>query len=145
MDADPFSYRRQGRSRATLLVVIGIWFALAAAVILVDAALWLVALVGVFTIPAVMDVIRNPTSGLDFSPDQMTWFSGHRSGAIEWQEIDRVRLDTRLDFSVRASAVLHSGQKIRLPYECTPPHLMLEAALNAHGIRTERHHFSLIG
>ncbi len=145
MDADTYSYRRTGRNRATLLAVTGVWFVLVAAILLVDAAPWLMAILGAFTLPAVWDLYRNPESGLDFTPETLTWFTGSRDASVNWQEIEKIRLDTRLDFSVRASAVLHSGRKIRLPYECTPPHEMLEAALNARGIRTERHHFSLIG
>ena len=145
MDAESFSYRREGRNRATLIAVALTWFALSAALVLVDAAPWLMMAVGAFTLPAIWDLYRNPASGLDFKPDALTWFTGTKDASINWREIDRVRLDTRLDFSVRASAVLHSGRTIRLPYECTPPHALLEAALNARGIRTERHHFSLIG
>lgn len=145
MDADTFSFRREGRNRATLLAVAGVWFGLIAAVILVDAAVWLMAAIGAFTLPALWDLYRNPASGLDFKPEALTWFTGSKDASVSWSEIDRVRLDTRLDFSVRASAVLHSGRKVRIPYECTPPHAVLEAALNARGVRTERHHFSLIG
>jgi hypothetical protein len=145
VDAEPFSYRKEGRNTATLYAVVGIWFVLGALIILVDAAPWLMGLIGLATLPAILDLWRNPHSGLDFTPDALTWFTGRRAGSLPWQEIDRFRFDTRLDFSVRASAVLHSGRKIRLPYECTPPHQRFEAALNARGIRTERHHFSLIG
>lgn len=142
---EDFSFRREGRSRTTLFVVAAVWFSLIAAIVLVQAAPWLMGLLGACTLPALWDLYRNPQSGLDLSETQMTWFTGKRDAAIAWQEIDRIRLDTGLDFSVRASAVLHSGRKIRLPYECTPPHQLFEAALNARGIRTERHHFSLIG
>ncbi len=145
MDAEDFRFRKQGRSSATLYVVVAIWVVLLALVILVQASPWLMAAIGCFTLPAIWDLYRNPLSGLDFTPDALTWFTGRREGSLPWHEIDRFRLDTRLDFSVRASAVLNSGRKIRLPYECTPHHLLLEAALNARGIRTERHHFSLIG
>lgn len=145
MDAETFSFRRTGRNRATLWAVVGVWLALAAATLLVEAAPWLMTAIGVFTLPALWDLWRNPASGLDFTKNELTWFTGKRTASIVWPEIERVRLDTRLDFSVRASAVLTSGRKIRLPYECTPPHEMFEAALNARGIRTERHHFSLIG
>ncbi|ABG32828.1 hypothetical protein RD1_3329 [Roseobacter denitrificans OCh 114] len=113
--------------------------------ITVDAAPWLMLAVAAFTLPALWELYSNPASGLDFRPDRITWFTGRRQAAINWCEIDRFRLDTRLDFSVRATAVLTSGRKIRLPYECTPHHALLEAALNARGVRTERHHFSLIG
>jgi hypothetical protein len=145
VDVDSFSYRRDGRNRATLLAVTAVWVGLVAAIALVDAAPWLMGLVGLFTLPAIWDLWHNPASGLDFTPRALTWFTGRREGEIAWAEIEQFRLDTRLDFSVRASAVLRSGRKIRLPYECTPPDKLFEAALNARGIRTERHHFSLIG
>lgn len=145
MDADDFSFRRQGRNRAALLTVAGIWAMLVVLTIAVEAAPWLMIGVALFTLPAVWELYKNPASGLDFMPDRLTWFTGRREAAIDWSEVDRFRLDTRLDFSVRATAVLKTGRKVRLPYECTPHHQLLEAALNARGIRTERHHFSLIG
>ena len=145
MAAEPYSYTRQGRSPTTLRVVLGIWAVLIAAIVLVDAAPWLMGLIALFTLPAVWDLWRNPASGLTLDQTGLRWFTGKRSGALDWSEIDRIRLDTRLDLSVRASAVLQSGRKIRLPYEFTPPHERLEAELNARGIRTERHHFSPIG
>jgi hypothetical protein len=46
--------------------------------------------------------------------------------------------------SVRATVVLKTGRKIKLPFEATPPHRALETALHARGITTERHHFTLI-
>jgi hypothetical protein len=143
--AEPYDYNREGRNPTTLRVVLGIWAALIAAILLFDAAVWLMGLIALFTLPAVWDLWQNPASGLTLDQTGLRWFSGKRSGALDWSEIDRIRLDTRLDLSVRASAVLHSGRKIRLPYECTPPHQRLEAELNARGIRTERHHFSPIG
>ena len=144
-DAEPFRYRKTGRSVTTVCAVAGVWGLLLLLIVTVDAAPWLMALVGLATLPAVLDLLRNPLSGLDVGPEGMSWFWGARMGAIGWHEIDHVRLDTRLDLSVRAAAVLRSGRQVRLPYECTPPHRLLEAALEARGIRTERHHFSLIG
>ncbi|MEM1073980.1 MAG: hypothetical protein AAF665_00895 [Pseudomonadota bacterium] len=145
LEADPFRFEREGRSRATLAAIAAVWSGLIAAIVLVDAALWLMAFLALFTLPALWDLFRNPKSGLSFTDQHLKWFTGRREAALLWGEIDRVRLDTRLDFSVRATAVLHSGQKIRLPFECTPPDKILEAALNARGVQTERHHFSLIG
>lgn len=129
----------------TLFVVLGVWVALGAAILLIDASPWLMGALALFTLPAVWDLLKNPASGLRFTPRALIWFTGNRDAEVGWHEIEKVRLDTRLDFSVRASVVLHSGRKIRLPYESTPPHQLLEAALNARGVRTERHHFSLIG
>ena len=59
------------------------------------------------------------------------------------RDIDRFRFDTRWDFSVRVSIVLHSGKRIRLPDESLPPHRDLETLLNQAGIRVERHHFTV--
>lgn len=143
--AEAFEFRRNGRNRTTMVTVLAIWTALGAAILYLDAALWLMGLVALLTLPAVWELFVNPAAGLDLTDRELSWFTGRRRAHLARGEIERVRLDTRLDFSVRATAVLTTGRKVRLPYECTPPHRILEAALNAHGIRTERHHFSLIG
>jgi len=55
-----------------------------------------------------------------------------------------MRFDTRLDFSVRITVVTADGTRLRLPYDALPPHKGFEAACQAHGLRTERHHFALL-
>lgn len=145
MAAEPFRFRRAGRNRTTLLSVAAVWALLIAAVILLDASLWLMGLVAALTLPAIWELATNPAAGLDLTQTELTWFTGRRSGTLARGEIALVRLDTRLDFSVRATVLVTTGRTIRLPYECTPPHRAFEQALNVHGIRTERHHFSLIG
>lgn len=145
MGAEQYSFRRSGRNRSTLVGVILVWSALIAAVVLVDAALWLMAVLALATLPALWDLMRNPSAGLDLTPQELSWFSGRRKALLERGEIERVRFDTRLDFSVRATAVLTTGRRIRLPFECTPPIASFESALAAHGIRTERNHFSPLG
>lgn len=145
MAAEPFAYHRMGRNRATLWAVVAVWSVLALAIVTVDAAPWLMGLVSLFTLPAVWELLTNPAAGLQMDDRRLHWFSGKRAATLGWSEVDHMRLDTRLDFSVRATAVLTSGRKIRLPYEATPPHKAFEAALQGLGIRTERHHFSLVG
>ena len=145
MDAETYRFRRQGRNYATLYAVAGIWAVLILAIVLVDAAAWLMALIALVTLPALWDLLMNPPAGLDLTANDLSWFSGRRQATLARGEIERMRFDTRLDFSVRATAILTTGRKVRLPYECTPPHEVFEAALNAQGIRVERHHFSLIG
>jgi hypothetical protein len=138
-----FAYTRQGRSRTTAVVVLAIWTALVTAWVLLDMATWLVALGGLCTLPAMWDHYANPLSGLTLEDNTVQWFSGKRSGAVAFDEIDHVRLDTRLDFSVRATLVLKTGAKLRLPFESTPPHEAFEQALNARGLATKRFHFQL--
>ena len=145
MGAEPFIYHRQGRSWSTLAGVLAVWGLLTLAIVTVDAAPWLMGIVALFTLPALWEIYANPAAGLQMDAREITWFTGKRTATLQWGEVDHMRLDTRLDFSVRATAVLTSGRKIRLPYEATPPHKAFEAALQGLGIRTERHHFSLIG
>ncbi len=145
MAAEAFQYRRRGRSRAALLTVGLVWLVLLAAIVLLDAAWWLVAIIGFFSLPAIWELISNPEAGLDLDDSTVRWFSGRREAQMALSEIAKLRLDTRLDFSVRATLVPHEGHKIRLPYECTPPHEALEQAFADRGIASERHHFSLIG
>ncbi len=141
--ADAFRYHRQGRSLGTLAVVILIWLAFLAARVWLDASWVILATLALFTLPALWDVIKNPSAGLTLTDRTLDWHSGRHTARINLSEIDRVRLDTRLDFSVRATVILRTGRKIRLPFEATPPNAAFETALARHDIKTERHHFSL--
>ncbi len=97
--AERFVYRRAGRSTTALYVVVGVWFVLGALVVLVDAAPWLMGLIGCATLPAIWDLWKNPQAGIELSPDTLEWFAGPRDGQVRLSQIDHVRLDTRLDFS----------------------------------------------
>lgn len=139
----PFEFHRQGRSRRAVLALAISYGLILVALLVFDAAWWLMALLGLCTLPALWDVWRNPAAGLSLSSDALTWHSGRRRAEVPLSEIDHMRLDTRWDFSVRATAVLSNGKRLRLPYESLPPHRSLEAALQARGIRVERHHFNV--
>ena len=141
----PYTFETSGRNRKTLVAVIGVWLAIIAAVVLIDASLWLAGLIGLCTAPALYDLIAGRRSGVRLGPDGLDWFAGTRSGEIAWDKISHMRLDTRLDFSVRTSAVLVSGRKVRLPLESTPDPDTFEQVLTARGSKVERHHFSLLG
>jgi hypothetical protein len=140
---DDFSYVSFGRSRKTLMVLISIYAALVFMIMHFDAALWVMGIVAGFTLPALWDLWANRTAGLTLSRETLNWHSGNRGSDIPLSDIKKVRLDTRLDLSVRATIIPHQGRKIRLPYEATPPHRALETALTARNIKTERHHFNL--
>ncbi|MEQ5826376.1 hypothetical protein J3456_03280 [Sulfitobacter sp. NFXS29] len=139
-----YTYRRHARSRTALLVLPTIWAALGAGWLWLDASGWLVGLLGLFTLPALWELFTNPVSGLTLDDGNLSWVTGKRDAKIALAQIDHVRLDTRLDMSVRATVVLKTGRKIKLPFEATPAHRALETALHARGITTERHHFTLI-
>lgn len=141
---DPFTFNQQVRRPLTAVIVLGIWMLLLAAWLWMEAAVWLVVVLGLFTLPAVRDLIRNPSAGLTLTDTDVTWHTGKYQGAVALEEVDHMRLDTRLDFSVRVSAVLTSGRKIRLPFEATPPHRTFETALETRGVTVKRFHFQLM-
>lgn len=140
----PFTFARAGRSMAAMVVVGVVWAVLVAAWLWLDAAWWIVLGLGVFTLPALYDLALNPMAGLTLDDTELRWQSGARHVTLDLSEIDHMRLDTRLDFSVRATAMLRSGQKVRLPFEATPPHAAFETALEARGLRVKRYHFQLL-
>ena len=141
----PYSFETTGRNRRTLVALVAVWVALGVGVTVFEASLWLVGLIWLCTLPALYDLIAARRSGLALGADGLRWFAGRRTGHITWDSISHMRLDTRLDFSVRTSAVLTTGRKVRLPLESTPPADTLHEALSSRGIKVERHHFSLLG
>lgn len=141
----PYRYETTGRNHKTLLALLGVWVAILLAVLLIDASLWLALLIWLCTLPALYDLVAARRSGVQVDAGGLSWFAGKRTGQITWDRISHLRLDTRLDFSVRASAVLVTGRKVRLPLESTPDADLFEAELSARGIKVERHHFSLLG
>jgi hypothetical protein len=143
LPAADYRFRRQGRSLALALALAAWLLALAALAIFAQASLWLIALLGLPTLPGLYELGKNPQSGLDLTEDRLSWFTGSLQGAVPVSQIARLRLDTRLDLSVRATLVLTSGDKLRLPQPATPPVEALTQALDARGIPHERHHFSL--
>lgn len=143
-EQDTYAHINYGRNRRTLITVALIYLALIAAIVLIDAALWLMAGVALFTLPALWDLYANPSAGVTLTDKDLHWFSGRRQADIKLSEIDHMRFDTRLDFSIRVSAVLAGKQRIRLPYDALPPHLEFEDAFKARCVKTERHHFTLL-
>lgn len=138
------TYAATGRSMRTAVVVALIWLAVLAAGVFLAMSSWIMAFMLAFTLPALWDLISNPPSGLALDEDRITWFSGKRHAEVALDEIELVRLDTRLDFSVKVTLILKTGAKIRIPFEATPPHVDLENALTARGITVQRHHFQLM-
>ena len=128
----------------TVVVVAMIWAALFAAWIWLDASPLILGILAICTLPALRDLITNPTAGLVLASDRLRWHSGKHDAEVALDLIDHVRLDTRLDLSVRATVIMQTGRRIRIPFEATPPHQAFEAALNGYDIRTSRHHFSLL-
>lgn len=141
----PLTHTSYGRSRAALFIVLGIYATLLTLILTIDLNLFIAAFLALFTLPALWELWSNPVSTFELTAEQISWATGRLSGAMPPALILRTRFDTRLDLSVRVTFFLKDNRKLRLPHACTPPHEALEEALRSLGIKTERHHFSLIG
>ena len=75
----------------------------------------ILAIVALFTLPALWDLTTNPIASLSLSPQALVWQRGKDKVTIPLDTIDHIRLDTRLDLSVRATVKLRSGQRLRIP------------------------------
>ncbi|KAA0909853.1 hypothetical protein FLO80_19545 [Aquicoccus porphyridii] len=140
-----FTHESHGRSRAALITLALTYATLIALVMLIDMAWWIALGFALFTLPALWEFITNPRATLTLDDRGLGWQTRTTGDSLPLALIDKVRFDTRLDLSVRITLILRDGRKIRLPHAATPPHRPFEDLLKAHGIRTERHHFSLIG
>jgi len=143
-DAKEFTYRAIGRNWTTLIVTLSVWVVLAFLSLRVEMAPWLAMIVFLFTLPAVYDLISARASGIKVNGDQIAWYAGKRNNSVAANLIDHIKLDTRLDLSVRCTLVLSSGLKVKVPLEACPKHRALEAQLHAHGYTTRRQHFGFV-
>lgn len=141
----PYRFENRGRSRRAALVLVLIWGALLAGLMIIDLSPWIAGLVFAFTLPAAWEFIADPRATLCLTQTELSWSSARLSDSVKLAALLRVRFDTRLDLSVRITLLLKDGRKVRLPHACTPPHHRFEKELKARGLTTERHHFSLIG
>lgn len=121
------------------------WLGLAAIYLLFDANEWIVLGLFAFTLPSLYDIGANSTARLDMDMHEIRWQSGKRGARLPRAQLKSVRLDTRLDLSLRMTLITTEGGKIRLPYECIPKAADIEEALSNLNIPFERHHFTLLG
>lgn len=136
------SHELSARRPKSMLMIGLTWIILILLWLLMDAALWILIPIGLFTLPAIFEAVRGDVAKLTLSSDALTWQSARHSGQAPVTDIDHLRFDTRLDFAINARLHLINGATIRLPVECVPPYDAFCAALDSAGIRHERHHFS---
>ncbi|SLN33451.1 hypothetical protein TRL7639_01477 [Falsiruegeria litorea R37] len=141
---EPYSFLRHQRQPKTVMILTVIYAGLIALVILFNAAWWIMAGLALFTLPTLWDLATDAKAGLTLDNHVLSWFSGRRSAEVRLDEIDYLRFDTRWDFSVRVTVYLTTDKRVRLPYDSLPPHRTFEEVLQAHGLRVERHHFTIL-
>ncbi|NRB00616.1 MAG: hypothetical protein HRU32_12480 [Rhodobacteraceae bacterium] len=131
---DPLVVTRPARAPAPMITVALIWIAGLLATFLIDAALWMIAILLAFTFPAMWDAAKNRVSRLRLDDETLSWSNGVSEAQIPLDRIEHVSLHTGLDFSQRARIKLKTGEKTRIPADCLPPRRQLDAALAARGI-----------
>lgn len=139
-----YSFKRSARSPRAVAFVALWWIVLWQLYLFLDAAPFIILGFALVSLPALIDIGKGTTSGLDITNAEVSWRSGRRSAKLPRGQLKSVRLDTRLDLSIRMTLLTYQGDKIRLPYECVPPAAQIEAALKDHQILYERHHFTLL-
>lgn len=140
--AEPFRFERSARAPRALALVALALAVLAALVFLVEAAWWIAAILALLTLPALVEALRDTRATLALDDSALSWSSGRRGRTVPLGRIAEARLATTLDFSQRASLLLDTGEKLRIPPECLPPGRALDAALTARGIPNRRNLFA---
>lgn len=137
-------FERQGRS-PTLGIALALWSAaLILGGLILQITAWILMLLALPLLPGLWDLWRNPKSGLTVSGGDIHWYSSTQTATLPLTDIALLRLDRRWDFSFRATLILHTGAKIRLPQSVLPPVTLLEEHLNSAGIASQRHHFTIL-
>ncbi|HCP80669.1 MAG TPA: hypothetical protein DIT67_03445 [Octadecabacter sp.] len=136
-----YRHERRGRRWGVVLPLLGVWVAIIALWISLNAAWWIVTIALAFTLPALWDVIRDTRTWIEVWPKRIVWGSALRSG--ETADIDHVRLDRRFDGGMKITLIHVGGTHTRLPPDVSPPIDAFQDALKDAGITAQRHPFSV--
>lgn len=135
-------HEASGRTLRAALIVLTVWLAALSLWLWLDAHPLIVLAILSATLPALWDFLRARRAWLRLDDAGLAWGSGRVSGSVALARIDHVRMDTRLDTSVRVRIVLRDSRKITLPQDALPPTSQLNEALVSRGVRVEKHHFA---
>lgn len=139
----PLEHAASGRSLRAFLVLMLVWLAVLTLWFALAASAWVVGALMLVTVPALLDFATGRRAWLRLDDQMLRWGSGKTEGEVALTRIDRVRFETRLDLSVRVRIVVDGGPRILVPQDSLPPFPKLQQALEARGVKTERHHFVL--
>lgn len=140
----PLHHAASGRSLRAALVILTVWLAALALRLWLQAHPAIVAAALLATLPALWDFARARRAWLTLDDRTLCWCSGPATGEVALARIDRVRMDTRLDLSVRVRLILRDGTRVPLPQDALPPPQRLHEALISRGVLVEKHHFALL-
>lgn len=146
MSQPALDFARNGRSLTAALVLSAIWGFLGLAWWRLEASDWIIAALLALTLPALWDFASARPAGMVLNDETIRWWSGRHEGDVRLSTIAHARFDTRLDLTVRVRLVLDNtaATKVPIPQDALPKWEVLQEALEARGVATQRHHFSLM-
>ena len=136
-----YRHERRGRRWGVVVSVVGVWFAVLIAWVVFDPTWWIAALVLAFTLPAILDIIRDTRTWVEVWPNRIKWRSTLHIG--DRADVDHVRLDRRFDGGLKITLIHIGGAQTRLPPDLSPPVDAFETALKTANIAAQRHPFSV--
>lgn len=141
--AAPFTYSRDARSVTAMLAISAWLLGLAVLWLVLGTVVWILLLLLLPVLPALWELVKNPTSTLLLDQSRLTWSSPRSQADIALAEIDHVMMTTRWDFSIRTTVHTRIGTHHQLPAEAQPNGKQLEAALTERKIPVRRQHFTV--
>lgn len=139
-----FEHHQSGRSVRAVTTLLSLWALLAGLIITINLSPVIAAIVALFTLPALWDIVANPQMRLRLGPSGLGWGRPGNIRTIPLDQISEVRFETRFDLSARATVIRKNGRKLRLPPPALPPRQSFEAALSELGVKTTHNPFFLI-
>ena len=136
-----FEWHSSARRPQAVIAIVGVWAVLLLLYVVVDAAWWVLMPFALFTLPAIYDFARGSVSGFTIDETHIRWHGPRMTGEVPISGIDYMRFDTRLDLALNARLHLTDHSTVRIPPESVPPYAQITEALDARGIRHERHDF----
>ncbi len=140
---EPLTFTHRGRNRRTFMAL-GLALVVLIGLNAVGTTFWILAILSVFAVPALVDVVFNPVSTFSLTKGVLRWKSATQEAEMRTDQIRSARFDTRLDISVRATLNMVDGSKVRIPNDVLPSPDRLQATLEAYDIPVERHHFRVV-
>ncbi|MBS0123161.1 hypothetical protein [Thetidibacter halocola] len=138
----PLVHQSTGRTLRAGLILLATWSVVLCLWLWIALSPWIAALMLATTLPAAWDFVIARRAWLRLDDGVLDWGSGRARGTVALDRIETVRFETRLDLSPRVRLVLRDGRRLTLPQDALPPGGILQTALEARGVHTERHPFA---
>ena len=131
------------RRRRTTVVVLLCWAAILGLSAGIGMAWWIALPLWIITLPAAWEMLHPPICWLEVDDAGVRAALGRTRIDVPRAQIDRARLDTKLDLSLKLRLYPEHGRPMVVPSPCLPSGPVLEKALTEAGIKVERHHFTV--